>query len=136
MSVGFLKHVFRVSEEDHLYHRYLAWAYGDGSMGWFAPKIQYSYCALVVTYFPWDTQVCEMKYGSWTYNGEQVKRCGMNLMGMEERGRRWVGMGVEHFLWDKQVCEMKYGSRTYNGEQVLNGGSRMIVNGVCVCVCV
>lgn len=56
-----------------LYENFPAVGQSDGSMMWLAPKIQYSSCQLTVTYFPFDTQICEMKFGSWTYNGFEVQ---------------------------------------------------------------
>ena len=31
-----------------------------------------SSCTIDVTYFPFDQQTCLMKFGSWTFNGDQV----------------------------------------------------------------
>lgn len=31
-----------------------------------------SSCTIDVTYFPFDQQTCIMKFGSWTFNGDQV----------------------------------------------------------------
>ena len=31
-----------------------------------------SSCAIDVTYFPFDQQTCIMKFGSWTFTGDQV----------------------------------------------------------------
>lgn len=33
---------------------------------------QQSSCTIDVTYFPFDQQTCIMKFGSWTFNGDQV----------------------------------------------------------------
>lgn len=37
------------------------------------PAIFKSYCEIDVQWFPFDTQTCFMKFGSWTYNGKQVR---------------------------------------------------------------
>lgn len=37
----------------------------------FISKFQSS-CTIDVTYFPFDQQTCIMKFGSWTFNGDQV----------------------------------------------------------------
>ncbi|GMT16552.1 hypothetical protein PFISCL1PPCAC_7849, partial [Pristionchus fissidentatus] len=29
-------------------------------------------CAIDITWFPYDEQICHLKYGSWTYNGNQL----------------------------------------------------------------
>ena len=31
-----------------------------------------SSCTIDVTYFPFDQQICLLKFGSWTFNGDQV----------------------------------------------------------------
>ena len=44
----------------------------DGTNTWYAPTILRSGCNIDITYFPFDDQLCELKFGSWTYNGFQV----------------------------------------------------------------
>lgn len=41
-------------------------------MEWIPPAIFQSSCTIDVTYFPFDQQKCVMKFGSWTFNGDQV----------------------------------------------------------------
>ena len=36
------------------------------------PGIFLSSCPIDITWFPFDDQDCEMKFGSWTYNGFKV----------------------------------------------------------------
>lgn len=36
------------------------------------PAIFKSYCEIDVEWFPFDTQTCFMKFGSWTHDGAQV----------------------------------------------------------------
>ncbi|KAJ8304522.1 hypothetical protein KUTeg_018105 [Tegillarca granosa] len=43
-----------------------------GKIVWEPPVIYKSYCPIDVEYFPFDMQVCFMKFGSWTYDGHQV----------------------------------------------------------------
>ncbi|XP_008543969.1 acetylcholine receptor subunit beta-like 1 isoform X1 [Microplitis demolitor] len=44
----------------------------DGSVTWIPPALYQSSCTIDVTYFPFDQQTCLMKFGSWTFNGDQV----------------------------------------------------------------
>ena len=44
-----------------------------GSHYWIPPAIYKSSCTIDVQYFPFDQQTCEMKFGSWTFKGEQLK---------------------------------------------------------------
>ncbi|KAE8743088.1 hypothetical protein FOCC_FOCC011334, partial [Frankliniella occidentalis] len=45
-----------------------------GEVYWKPPAIYKSSCKINVLYFPFDEQSCDMKFGSWTYNGFQVKK--------------------------------------------------------------
>ncbi|XP_065211807.1 acetylcholine receptor subunit beta-like 1 [Planococcus citri] len=44
----------------------------NGEVLWVPPAIYQSSCTIDVTYFPFDQQTCIMKFGSWTFNGDQV----------------------------------------------------------------
>ncbi|GAB6031192.1 Acetylcholine receptor subunit beta-like 1 [Chamberlinius hualienensis] len=46
--------------------------YPKGEVVWIPPAIYQSSCKIDVTYFPFDQQTCLMKFGSWTFNGDQV----------------------------------------------------------------
>ncbi|XP_076355312.1 acetylcholine receptor subunit beta-like 1 [Tachypleus tridentatus] len=46
--------------------------YSTGIVMWVPPAIYQSSCTIDVTYFPFDQQKCVMKFGSWTFNGDQV----------------------------------------------------------------
>ncbi|CAF4756366.1 unnamed protein product [Rotaria sp. Silwood1] len=49
-----------------------ATVYYDGRVIWEPPAIYKSSCTINVEFFPFDIQHCQMKFGSWTYSGEQV----------------------------------------------------------------
>ncbi len=44
----------------------------DGKVFWPLPVKLRSSCKIDVTYFPFDDQICLIKFGSWTYSGLQV----------------------------------------------------------------
>lgn len=44
----------------------------NGNVFWPIPTKLQSSCKVDVTYFPFDDQICKMKFGSWTYDGFQV----------------------------------------------------------------
>jgi len=46
--------------------------YSNGEVMWIPPAIYKSSCTIDVRYFPFDQQECQMKFGSWTFNGDQV----------------------------------------------------------------
>lgn len=43
-----------------------------GHVTWNPPAVWKSYCDLIVTYFPFDEQLCTLKFGMWTYHGALV----------------------------------------------------------------
>ena len=45
----------------------------EGSCTYIPPGIFKSTCKIDITWFPFDDQDCEMKFGSWTYDGFKVK---------------------------------------------------------------
>ena len=47
-----------------------------------------SSCPIDITWFPFDDQSCEMKFGSWTYNGFKVTRPNRSQDATEARDRR------------------------------------------------
>nr|XP_042908637.1 neuronal acetylcholine receptor subunit alpha-7-like [Parasteatoda tepidariorum] len=44
----------------------------NGSCTYIPPGIFKSTCKIDITWFPFDDQKCEMKFGSWTYDGNQL----------------------------------------------------------------
>lgn len=54
------------------YMRSRAMLFYDGTVFWPPPTQLRSTCKIDVTYFPFDSQHCALKFGSWTYHGFQV----------------------------------------------------------------
>ena len=46
----------------------------EGLCTYIPPGMFKSSCPIDITWFPFDDQSCEMKFGSWTYNGFKVTR--------------------------------------------------------------
>lgn len=44
----------------------------NGSCTYIPPGIFKSTCKIDITWFPFDDQKCQMKFGSWTYDGNQI----------------------------------------------------------------
>ncbi|VDP43469.1 unnamed protein product, partial [Heligmosomoides polygyrus] len=46
--------------------------YSTGEVNWVPPGIFRASCKMDITFFPFDDQVCHLKFGSWTYNGNAL----------------------------------------------------------------
>ena len=46
----------------------------QGEIFWSPPARLLSSCKVDITYFPFDDQTCDLKFGSWTYEQAQVKQ--------------------------------------------------------------
>lgn len=46
--------------------------FADGSVTWFAPAIITTFCKQRVKYFPFDTQVCLLRFASWSADADQI----------------------------------------------------------------
>ena len=44
----------------------------DGNVSWIPPGMFASTCSIDITWFPFDEQACDMKFGSWTYDGTKI----------------------------------------------------------------
>lgn len=44
----------------------------NGDVRWFPPAQFSVLCNLNLKYWPFDTQKCELIFGSWTYAGDQI----------------------------------------------------------------
>lgn len=62
-----------------------------GHVKWTPPAIYKSSCQINVEWFPFDEQSCDMKFGSWTYDGNQVDLKHMN----QEPGNNVVAIGID-----------------------------------------
>ncbi|CAI9719259.1 neuronal acetylcholine receptor subunit beta-4-like [Octopus vulgaris] len=49
-----------------------AMVHDNGNVFWSPPVRLRSSCKVDITYFPFDTQICKLKFGSWTYDKAQV----------------------------------------------------------------
>ncbi|CAH1797307.1 unnamed protein product [Owenia fusiformis] len=46
--------------------------YSSGLCNWIPPGIYISSCKINIRWFPFDDQLCTMKFGSWTYDGSKI----------------------------------------------------------------
>jgi len=74
----------------------------DGRVVWQPPAIFKSSCEIDVEFFPFDTQTCHLKFGSWSFDGFQVDLVHID----SEKGNNTVDYGMdlsEYYLnveWD------------------------------------
>lgn len=54
----------------------------EGSCLYVPPGIFKSTCKIDITWFPFDDQLCDLKFGSWTYSGWKVSQIGFFLLHM------------------------------------------------------
>nr|KAG5694689.1 hypothetical protein BaRGS_010015 [Batillaria attramentaria] len=76
----------------------LAMVYNDSRVFW-GPVIRFrSSCKIDITFFPFDDQICNLKLGSWAYNGFQVnvwnRSTTMDLSNFVDNGE-WELLGVK-----------------------------------------
>lgn len=46
--------------------------YSNGTVNWVPLGLFISSCAINIKWFPFDDQFCDMKFGSWTYDGSKI----------------------------------------------------------------
>ena len=80
MIIAYFYHLFFSADErfDGTFQTNIV-ANADGSMLYVPPGIFKSTCKIDITWFPFDDQHCELKFGSWTYNGFKVSRLWLNF---------------------------------------------------------
>lgn len=76
----------------------------NGELTWDAPAITKSSCVVDVSYFPFDSQECNLTFGSWTYNGNQV--CVQTFLFIHLFGMLMICVTV-NLLTDTQVCVVR-----------------------------
>lgn len=85
--------------------------YPDGEVLWIPPAIYQSSCTIDVTYFPFDQQTCIMKFGSWTFTGDQVSLSLFNNKGHVDLSDYW-----KSGTWD--IIEVPAYLNVHNNTQV------------------
>ena len=103
-----------------------------GTVFWEPPAIYKSSCTMNVEFFPYDEQLCMMKFGSWTYDGFQVdlQHAFQELHGLGDLDVIAHGIDLKHFYpsteWDilnvpakknqkyYTCCEEPYPDITFN----------------------
>nr|XP_060611697.1 neuronal acetylcholine receptor subunit alpha-3 [Anolis sagrei ordinatus] len=90
-----------------------------GNVTWMPPAIFKSSCKIDVTYFPFDYQNCTMKFGSWSYEKDEIDLVlvgsTMNLNDYWESGE-WAIIKAPGYKHDIKYncCEAVYPDITYS----------------------
>nr|XP_019606804.1 PREDICTED: neuronal acetylcholine receptor subunit alpha-3 [Rhinolophus sinicus] len=90
-----------------------------GEVTWIPPAIFKSSCKIDVTYFPFDSQNCTMKFGSWSYDKAKIDLVligsSMNLKDYWESGE-WAVIRAPGYKHDIKYncCEEIYTDITYS----------------------
>ena len=64
----------------------------NGKILWEPPAIYKSSCTINVEFFPFDEQHCTMKFGSWTYDGQQVDLVHIN---QQKDPNNYIPIGID-----------------------------------------
>lgn len=92
----------------------------DGRVKWEPPAIYKSSCLIEVKFFPFDKQNCTLKFGSWTYDGNQVdlQHIWTDLIpGKGQLDELHYGIDTKHFYnsteWDLLAVSAKKHEKYY-----------------------
>ena len=90
----------------------------DGNVRWLYPRITTSFCKLNMRYFPWDQQVCSLKYGSWSYDGTKLDIVNHSIGGdtsLYSSNGEWdlIGMPVRRNVLTYSCCPEPYPDLTF-----------------------
>uniref|UniRef100_A0ABM0GRM6 Neuronal acetylcholine receptor subunit alpha-10-like n=1 Tax=Saccoglossus kowalevskii TaxID=10224 RepID=A0ABM0GRM6_SACKO len=72
----------------------IAVIYSNGDVMWAAPVIFLSNCQVDVTYFPFDSQQCQLKFGPWQYDGNELKVNGTGDASVFTSDGEWDMLGL------------------------------------------
>uniref|UniRef100_A0A0N5AFW2 Acetylcholine receptor subunit alpha-type acr-16 n=1 Tax=Syphacia muris TaxID=451379 RepID=A0A0N5AFW2_9BILA len=86
-------------------------AYNNGDVQWIPPGLLKFSCKMDITWFPFDDQVCILKFGSWTYHGAALDLV-IDKEGSNETHSMDLSDYVENGEWNLMatpaVREVKY----------------------------
>lgn len=63
---------FRIPRSDDIHHGHSAMVYSTGKVTTYGHVAVTTYCNLDLTYYPFDSHICKIVIGSWTFHGDQI----------------------------------------------------------------
>jgi cation transporter family protein len=88
--------------------------YSDGTVVWKPPTMFRSTCEIDVEYFPFDIQTCFLRFGSWTYAGDEV-----DIKHFGNKRKVDIGIDLSQFYknveWDIIDVPAYYNEVKYDG---------------------
>ncbi|KAK6043206.1 hypothetical protein COOONC_19289, partial [Cooperia oncophora] len=78
--------------------------FSSGNVTWIPPAVIRSSCSIDIAYFPFDSQHCSMKFGSWTYSGffTDLRNASVSVGTYQPNGE-WELLGDNTIIIDKNV---------------------------------
>ena len=85
----------------------MAMVYADGSVIWSRPGMLKSTCQFELEHFPYDTQICSLKFGSWSYSKAELNLSLPDTNTLDISNFQ-PNQGWDLVNWDAEVEEKKY----------------------------
>ncbi|XP_072014713.1 neuronal acetylcholine receptor subunit alpha-9-like [Amphiura filiformis] len=95
-------------------------AYPDGTVKWYSPVILTSSCRQRVRYFPFDTQVCLLRFCSWSAHSRQIDfwpeegSDSVQSRFLEDGTWRFMNLSVERVLMPYACCPHPFSELFYH----------------------
>ena len=101
-----------------------------GLVEWDAPVVMQTMCKITVEYYPFDEQICPIKFGSWAYSGLKIDLFNLSaeinlkslIPSVEWKVRRvrsfWMS---EWWFYPISASEAIFRARTYSSVMMLMG---------------
>ena len=86
----------------------------DGRVNWPSPALFKAICTIDVTDFPFDSQVCRLKFGSWTHSSSNIQMFPFNIV---QPTRDYMASGewrVIKILSERNVVHYQSSNKSYD----------------------
>lgn len=91
--------LFSIGHDAAIYNsNYMIKIHHDGQTEWYCPAEIKSICHIDIKDFPFDTQQCRLKFGSWIYTGEEVSTLEIIWIHLEVKYNSCILFVMSHFI--------------------------------------